>query len=394
MPKSLLIVLALFVSACQSEPGSVVTTETEAGTLAADTGTAPVTAKDGSSQTVVDANRDATSARLDAGRDSAPSTKSDGGLPNATDGSRPAADSGATRPNSADSGKASADASGDARVTQVDAGSRKPVFKKTSCIDPSTIAADSEVNSPCEGVDLWISLPKQCITRACGLIFNIHGGGMADRTWMENATNMVALGKANDYVVVHPHKGTWSVSTDKAVVFTFMQQAIEAFDVDRKRIHATGYSQGGQISWALACEHADVIASVAPAEEINRVSDCWKSATLPAREIPVLFAYGKQDSIGGGYAAAQQAVDDFVKSHSMTGPQTITGSENSAYFRQRWTSASGNVIEFISHNYTSGFLAGHCLPLKGGTTFVNCAEPVDYNWGEEAVTFFKAHPMP
>jgi polyhydroxybutyrate depolymerase len=211
---------------------------------------------------------------------------------------------------------------------------------------------------------------------------------------MEDATNMVALGKANDFVVVHPHKGTWSVSTDKAVIFTFMEQAIEAFDVDRKRIHATGYSQGGQISWALACEHADVIASVAPTEEINRVSDCWKSVTLPAREIPVLFAYGKQDTIGGGYAAAQEAVNDFVDSYAMTGPETIAGAEGTSYHRQRWTSGSGNVLEFITHDYRSGFLAGHCLPLEGGTTFVNCTEPVDYNWGEEAVAFFKAHPMP
>jgi poly(3-hydroxybutyrate) depolymerase len=216
---------------------------------------------------------------------------------------------------------------------------------------------------------------------------------MTDKNWMENATNMIALGKANDYVVVHPHKGTWSISTDKDVIFSLIEQAIEAFDVDRKRVHSTGYSQGGQISWALACEHADVIASVAPAEEINRVTDCWKTAKLPARDISVLFAFGKRDAIGGTADEVQTTVSDFVKSYSMTGPKTIAGAEGTNYHRQRWESAKGNVLEYISHNYTS-LLAGHCLPLEGGATIVSCTAPVDYNWGEEAVLFFKAHPMP
>ena len=121
-----------------------------------------------------------------------------------------------------DTGKAIDEEDTDTQTTKVDTGSRKPEFKKTSCIDPGKIAGDKEVKFPCNGVDLWIYLPEQCITSACGLIFNIHGGGMSDRTWMEDATNMVALGKANDYVVVHPHKGTWRVSSDKSVVFSLV----------------------------------------------------------------------------------------------------------------------------------------------------------------------------
>jgi poly(3-hydroxybutyrate) depolymerase len=188
------------------------------------------------------------------------------------------------------------------------------------------------------------------------------------------------------------------VASDKNLVFGFMQQAIEAFDVDKKRVHSTGYSQGGQISWALGCEHADVIASIAPAEEINRVSDCWKTSKVPARELPVLFAYGKQDSIGGGYAAAEDTVKQFAAAHHMMGPQTIAGAEASKYWRQRWTSSTGGVLEFISQDYSStgvlGVLAGHCLPMATGKTFVSCSLPVDYDWGEEVVRFFRAHPMP
>jgi hypothetical protein len=272
-----------------------------------------------------------------------------------------------------------------------------PVFTKTRCIDPSQVKAGVEISFPCDGVNIWVALPEPCKTRSCGLIFNIHGGGMTDHATMDQATNMIALGNQADYVVVHPHKGTWDVANDKNAVFDFLQQTIQAFGIDPKRVHSTGYSQGGQISWALACEHADVIASIAPAEEINRVSDCWKTSQLPARELAILFAYGKQDSIGGGYDAATEQASQVASTWMMMGPETIAGKEGSTYWRQRWTSASGNAFEFISHNYTStgvgGILAGHCLPMSNGTTFVSCATPVDYDWGQEVVRFFQAHPM-
>jgi poly(3-hydroxybutyrate) depolymerase len=272
------------------------------------------------------------------------------------------------------------------------------MFMKTRCIDPSKITVDKEVNFPCDGVDIWVVLPSQCKTKACGLVFNIHGGGMNDHATMDQATNMIALGTAADYIVVHPHKGTWNVAQDKNVVFEFMQQVIQAFDVDRKRVHSTGYSQGGQISWAIGCEHADVVASIAPAEEINRVSDCWKTSKVPARDLSILFAYGKQDSIGGGYDAAKTDVNRVVSTQQMMGPETVAGAEGSKYWRQRWTGKSGNVLDFISQNYTStgvgGILAGHCLPMSTGDTFVSCSKPVDYDWGKEVIEFFKAHPAP
>lgn len=332
-----------------------------------------------------------------SGGTSAPAGGVGGTMTAGTDGTTAVVDAGG------EANEPGSNAGVDAAVADAAAGSRAPelgppTFEKTQCIDPSAVEPGVEVNFPCDGVDLWVVLPSQCETQRCGLIFNIHGGGMTDHATMDQATNMIALGNQADYVVVHPHKGTWSVASDKNVVFGFMQQVIQAFDIDPKRVHATGYSQGGQISWALGCEHADIVASIAPAEEINRVSDCWTTSKLPSRELPILFAYGRRDSIGGGYAAASQLASSVATSWQMMGPETIAGDESAAYFRQRWTSATGNVFEFISQDYTStgvaGILAGHCLPMAAGTTFVSCSTPVDYDWGQEVVRFFQAHPMP
>jgi hypothetical protein len=32
--------------------------------------------------------------------------------------------------------------------------------------------------------------------------------------------------------------------------------------------------------------------------------------------------------------------------------------------------------------------------MAAGDTFVSCQKPVDYDWGQEVLTFFQAHPKP
>ena len=34
---------------------------------------------------------------------------------------------------------------------------------------------------------------------------------------------------------------------------------MEAFDVDRDRVHFTGFSQGGFMTWKFICDHADIV---------------------------------------------------------------------------------------------------------------------------------------
>ncbi len=276
-----------------------------------------------------------------------------------------------------------------------DAGPLTPKFQKTACIDPSAVTADTEHEFLCNSIEFWVVVPKQCFTRTCGLIFNIHGATMTDHVTMEQATNMIAIGSMNDFIVVHPHNpsGTWNLPDDIQTVFDAMQQIVQAFDVDPDHVHSTGYSQGARISWALACEHADVVASIAPAEENNTESNCWKTSMLPVRQVSVLFQFGKQDEIAGGFSTAQTTVNEFVAADMLAGPQTIGGATGSDWLRQRWTNSGGNVLEFISHNYTNPLIAGHCLVNPMGTTYVNCSTPVGYNWGEEAVAFFQAHPL-
>jgi polyhydroxybutyrate depolymerase len=65
--------------------------------------------------------------------------------------------------------------------------------------------------------------------------------------------------------------------------------------IDRRRVYATGLSNGGAMTHRLACEAADVFAAAAPLAFPLHVDP--PSACLPARPIPVLHFAGLSDSL-------------------------------------------------------------------------------------------------
>jgi hypothetical protein len=85
------------------------------------------------------------------------------------------------------------------------------------------------------------------------------------------------------------------------------------------------------------------------------------------------------------------------------GPGTVIAGD-STYRRTRYTSPSGNVLEFIQHDYTSAqsFTKGHCFPgstdLDGGVSGqvfgFACLPPSSFVWGDEVMKFFVEHPKP
>src|SRR5690606_4407811 len=64
----------------------------------------------------------------------------------------------------------------------------------------------------------------------------------------------------------------------------------ERYPIDEKRIYATGFSNGAQFSYRLACELSDVLAAVAPVNGQGILADC-----NPSRPIPILSFHGSED---------------------------------------------------------------------------------------------------
>lgn len=269
------------------------------------------------------------------------------------------------------------------------------------CID-DTSAGQHQYT--CDGFVYDVMVPDACVAGGCGLVFDVHGFSMSGD--MEDAnTAMRALGQQYGYVVVQPNANpapplaSWKPPGDDDHVYAFFQLAVAAWQLDPKRLHFTGFSQGGAMTWRFICAHSDVLASAAPAAE----EACFDGASAPAHEIPILFMHGTKDALVP-FANATKQRDAVVAAWQMDAGQQIAG--DGTFTRTRYTSPKGTVFEFIQHDYEAGScllkLGGHCFPgsddhaggLPGQACAFACIAPNAFTWGEEVMQFFIAHPKP
>jgi pimeloyl-ACP methyl ester carboxylesterase len=252
----------------------------------------------------------------------------------------------------------------------------------------------------CDGMVYDVAIPPQCVTdRACGLIVDVHGLTMSGN--MEDAnTNMRALGAQYGYVVIQPNANPAPPSSmfvtpgDDDRIYAFLQSAIVTLGIDPRRVHFTGFSDGGEMTFRFTCAHADLFASVAPATG----GGCFKPDQMPSREIPVLFMNGTKDQLNDYQSDALPQRDAIISTWNM-GAGTVVA-QGTAYVRTRYTSPAGNVFEFLQHDYQSDdpILGGHCYPgstdpgTQPGQLFpFGCVPPNEFAWGVEVVKFFMAH---
>lgn len=253
----------------------------------------------------------------------------------------------------------------------------------------------------CSDLTFDVTIPEQCADTACGLVFDVHGYTMSGV--MEDAnTNMRALGRERGYIIVQPNAtpappaASWSPAIDDDKIFDFMMRAIEVLGVDENRVHFTGFSQGGWMSWRFICAHSDVLASVAPGAACGD-TECDFVDTIPERPLPILYMHGTDDALVN-YSCAEPRRDAVVAAFGL-GAEIVV-EEGMGY---RWTRYDGDApLEFISHDYVAPdnpILRGHCFPGSddpGGATgqlfTFRCDGENGFTWGEAVMDFFEAHP--
>jgi poly(3-hydroxybutyrate) depolymerase len=262
----------------------------------------------------------------------------------------------------------------------------------------------------CEGIAYDVDIPASCTSCACGLIVDVHGLSM-NGLMQDHNTDLRQLGEKYGYVVVQPNANpapplsSWTPSTDDDKVFAFVKLAVEVLRVDTKRVHMTGFSEGGYMTYRFLCDHADYFASVAPLAGAGCTfgdpdAGMWGSSAVPARQIPVLACNGTKDALVNFTNVAVPERDTVVRGWNMNAGTVIAG--DGTFTRTRYTSPSGNVFEFIQHDYTSweSLTKGHCFPgskdfdggVSGQVFGFACEPPNSFVWGEEVMKFFLAHP--
>ena len=265
----------------------------------------------------------------------------------------------------------------------------------------------------CEGLQVDVRVPAACEAPGCGLVLELHGD-TGTGLLMDEHLQLRALGAQYGYIVVAPtgppfgqgYPGsTWHASNDAALV-AITERFRDVFRVDAKKIHVTGFSRGGFVTWRLLCDHADLFASAAPAGAGNGTgfgeTTCFDGGRAPSRHIPILFLMGRTDA-SVGYASMTSIRDAAATAYAATNRTVVQ--QDAGYFHDRRTAPDGAVIETFDHAYETvadgpfGGARGHCIPGSTAAPYapqyaIPCVLPDSFRWGEEVMTFFRAHPMP
>lgn len=137
------------------------------------------------------------------------------------------------------------------------------------------------------------------------LVFDFHGFA-SDGAEQMARSELRATAAANGFVLVTPDGfgGGWNaevccgetvgLGVDDVQFVRDMVAAVEAdYCIDRRRIYAAGYSNGGLFSIFLACRADDLIAAAASVAAASLEA----SACVPSRPVPVLFLNGTADPV-------------------------------------------------------------------------------------------------
>ncbi|HSO31769.1 MAG TPA: PHB depolymerase family esterase [Labilithrix sp.] len=240
-------------------------------------------------------------------------------------------------------------------------------------------------------------------TKRTPLVFVFHGYTMTS-AGIASATRFASVADKHGMIVAFPSGtgtsfnagdccGTAASSKVDDVGFTRdMIASIGAeYCVDAKRVFSTGFSNGGYLSYRLACELSDQIAAIAPVSGVLGVSPC-----TPKRPVPVLHIHGTSDLLvpyaGGGAALSppvQDSVDAFrTKDACPAGDGKVVFEKDVVSCTSWGPCATGSDVELCT--VTGG---GHQWP--GGELLpYGATRTLNLDASEAIATFFDAHPMP
>ena len=131
-------------------------------------------------------------------------------------------------------------------------------------------------------------------------VLNIHGYNM-DAASEQSYTQMDKVADREKFIVVYPNAINKSWDMSGANDFTFLMAIIDSVDkkykIDRNRIYSCGFSQGGFMTFNLACRYSDIFAAIAPTSG-NMSGTCTLKRPLSMR-----LTFGTNEGFTGGTAA-------------------------------------------------------------------------------------------
>jgi polyhydroxybutyrate depolymerase len=142
------------------------------------------------------------------------------------------------------------------------------------------------------------------------VIINFHGGGGDAQNQMKQS-QMNSKSDKEGFIVVYPQGtgkivaghifGTWNAGAccgyakdnnidDVGFISNMIEDIKEKFNIDEKKVYATGLSNGALMSYRLACELSEKIAAIAPVSAQDATISC-----SPTRAVPIIHFHGTAD---------------------------------------------------------------------------------------------------
>lgn len=135
------------------------------------------------------------------------------------------------------------------------------------------------------------------------LLFALHGFTQNGQTMM-TLSNFNALAEEHHFVVAYPYgvNTSWNVGVaggsgadDVGFLLALIDSVATKANIDQSRVYSTGFSNGGFMSYRLACEASDRFAAIAPVS--GTMTTATYDACVPTRPVPLMHIHGTSDFV-------------------------------------------------------------------------------------------------
>ena len=212
------------------------------------------------------------------------------------------------------------------------------------------------------------------------IVFNLHGGDMTARQQMENVSDMRSLADTESFILVYPQStiddngvpiwnlgGENSKATDiddVGYISHLIDEISNFYSTDLDRIYVTGFSNGGYLSFEIACKLSNRIAafaSVAGHMFIDTFNNC-----SPSHPTPFISINGTEDNyqgIGFYYLSVENSNNYWINFNNNDATPIIINIEDI-------NSADGSTVEYYSwKNGNNGVEVDHYKVIGGGHSY-------------------------
>jgi polyhydroxybutyrate depolymerase len=252
-------------------------------------------------------------------------------------------------------------------------------------------------------------------TKPAPAILAFHGGSSTPEQFAK-VTRLDELGGNQDgFVIAYPagYEHFWHAGDDccgppykenlddVAFVRAVLDDLAAVVNIDNRRIFATGFSNGGNMTYRLACELSDRIAAVA----INASSLSLKNCS-PKRPVPILHFHGTSDTFhpySGGKGVTQydyyklgapETIDHWVKWDGCTNDTSVTYKKGAASCETHPHCSQGSEVTFCTIEGMGHQWPGFIIRFPPRLARALGPGNMDLSATDMLLTFFQKHPMP